>query len=662
MVTTHPISDVKGVGKALYKRFLDAGIKTTYDLITTPPKAYEDYTTVDVSALSDGQIVTLQAVVLSAVHVHSMTRVSRATFDILVDGLTLSVIAFNQNYLKESLHAGDEIIVKGSYQARTSSITASKIHHMANVRLIQPIYGLEGIYDRHISKIIKAIETDQQVDIFETLPMEDLETYRMPRRDQAFHMLHFPESKKDIQEAQRRFKYEEAFFLSLQMSYQTKEKTKRPPKVYDLERVKKAIERLPFELTDDQKKATNDIFKDFRKPYAQFRLIQGDVGSGKTVVAGLAALAVASANEQVAIMAPTELLARQHYDVLSRLFEEMSIALLSSRTKDKKTLKDRISHHEIDVVIGTHAMIEEDVVFDRLGLVIIDEQHRFGVRARSELGNKAMSQDILYLSATPIPRTLAMVAFKDANISVIRTKPEARPDVMTHYVNRDDIQMVFSDMDRRLANGENIFIVVPAIESLEKGENIETVSGLIADRFNVDVWTMHAKMASDDRDLAMASFREKRGAILIATTMIEVGIDVRHATMMVVFSAEQFGLSQLHQLRGRVGRGDRPSVCYLISEKEDVNRLMILQSTNDGFELSAKDLALRGPGQFVGSRQSGFFKFRFLDFFEDSAILEEASRRVERLLDDPMFEGSVRQAHLVKRLKRMQGASEPYAM
>lgn len=658
---TVAIKDAKGVGETLHKRFLMAGIRTTYDLLITPPKSYERYEIVDVSALSDGEKLTLRAVVLTPPESIRTTRISRVAFDVLSAGLTLIVLVFNRDYLKELLHPGDHIIIKGHYRAANSTIIATTIQVADTVSPIQPVYGFEGIHDKIVAKIIRSVYEQRQVEIYETLPKEDLATYRLPSREQALMMLHFPSCEHDLTEARRRFKYEEAFFLNLAMARQNP-RIFRPPKAYDLAVVKSAISALAFELTNDQKNATNALFRDFKKPYAQFRLIQGDVGSGKTIVAGLAALAVASAGEQVAIMAPTELLAKQHHEVLSTMFKDMAVALLSSRTKDKKSVKEAIANHAIDVVIGTHALIEKDVVFHKLGLVIIDEQHRFGVRARSELGDKAMAQDVIYLTATPIPRTLAMVVFKDANISVIKEKPQARPEIMTHYVTSAMLDHVFTDMEERLRQGDNVFIVVPAIDSLEKGENIQTVSALVNQRLHADVLTLHSRMPAEDRDLAMATFRERHGVIMIATTMIEVGIDVAHATMMLVFSAEQFGLSQLHQLRGRVGRGERQSVCYLVSGNDDSERLRILEQTNDGFALSAKDLEFRGPGQFLGERQSGYFKFRFLDFSQDTAILEEASKRVGRLLMDPLFEGSSRQKHLWKRLEKMVGSADPYAI
>jgi ATP-dependent DNA helicase RecG len=626
------VRSLKGVGPKMETALRVAGIRTVRDLLLTFPKSYENLSVSAAPELSDGQAVTLKAVVLTHPETTRHGRLSRTVFDVLADGLTLTVTVFNRAFLTTSLSPGDERLIKGVYHAGKKAFVASSLHRPDSVPELRPIYGLDDVHDKTVSSVIRTVLDEPELTLEETLPESDLMRYRLKGLMDAIRACHAPASMDDLLLAVRRFKYEEAFYFALAVATNTPDAVPRPPKPVDIGLVKKMIASLPFDLTQDQKDAVNDIFRDFRKDRAQFRLIQGDVGSGKTVVAGLAAAAVSATGEQVAIMAPTELLARQHHAVLSSLFPGMDPVLLSGKVKDKKMILTSISDGTSKVIVGTHAIIEEDVVFDNLGLIVIDEQHRFGVRARNDLGNKASTKDIIYLTATPIPRTLAMVMFKDANVSVIRQKPASRTPVLTRIVTPEEIGRVHDEMDIRLNQGDNVFVVVPAIDSTTFDDTVQTVRDRLTERFHHPVDVMHARLDSVSRESVMDDFRHGHGRIMVATTMIEVGIDVPHATMMVVMQAERFGLSQLHQLRGRVGRGDKPSVCHLVTGREDTVRLQLLESTDDGFELAAKDLELRGPGQFLGPVQSGFVRFAFLDFVKDTAIVEEARKSVRELI------------------------------
>jgi ATP-dependent DNA helicase RecG len=631
------LDQIKGVGPSLLHAFRNQGIWSTYDLILNYPKSYEDFSITSLEHVKHKDIITVQGIITTELKMSRYAKSSPVSFKAKVLNETIDVIAFGRGYLLKALQKNDEVVIKGTYDLFKNQINASSVMKVDKKVPIKPLYKIEGIHDKTISNIVSTIFNKKRVNIFEIIPQTLINQYKLLPRLEAYQKLHLPNSFDDVEKARRRFKYEEAFYLQLKLISNQPSSHQRPPKSYDIHMVKDLIHHLPYELTQDQKEAVNDIFRDFKKDVASYRLIQGDVGSGKTLVSLLAVYATITAGEQVSFMAPTELLANQHFQYFSNYLKDVKIVLLAGKTKNKDVLKEKIKNHEYDLVIGTHALIEKDVVFSNLGLVVIDEQHKFGVQTREELIEKSNSKDIIYLSATPIPRTLAMIAFGNSHVSIIKEKPKHRIAIDTRVITKNQIQRMYDDMHSAIIRKEHIFLVVPAITSTKVDDNIETVYESIKDEFSSPIFVLHGKLSNNEKESIMEQFIYTPGSILIATTMIEVGIDIPTATLIGIFSAENFGLSQLHQLRGRIGRGTLASVCYLISEKEDLERLALLSKTNDGFKLSEYDLVSRGPGDFLGVEQSGYLKFNFLELLKDYPILIEAQKNVNELISKPDF-------------------------
>ncbi len=642
------LDQVKGIGPQILRILRNQGIWSTYDLVSRVPKGYEDFSITDLHDAKHKDVLTVLGKITSDLKIIHGGKVERLVFKALVLNQTLDIIAFGKSYLFKQLHKGDEVQIKGTYHLYYNQINASSIVKAEKRLEIKPIYKIEGLHDKTLMNLVSFIRDENLVSIYENIPKVFLDRYHLLSRKDALFQLHLPESMASIHQGKRRMKYEEAFYMQLKVIGQQKRGVKRLPKACDIEAVKHVINQIPYELTSDQKQAVNDIYRDFKKPESSYRLIQGDVGSGKTIVALLAAYAIVTAKEQVAIMAPTELLAYQHYQFFSNYLKDVKIALLTSKTKQKEEMKKAISSHQYDIVIGTHAMIETDVQFHHLGLIIIDEQHKFGVRTREELIQKAHSKDIIYLTATPIPRTLALIAFGDNHVSFIKEKPKQRIPIETRYITRDLVQEAYDKMHSALLKKEHCIVIVPAIDSELIKDNIENMTLELEQEFQVPIYTLHGKKTPAEQDEAMQEYLLHPGSILLATTMVEVGIDIPTATTITIFHAERFGLSQLHQLRGRVGRSNLASFCYLISDKEDIERLQILSKTHDGFKLAEYDLKMRGPGDFIGVEQSGYLDFKFLNLVDDLNILQEAQKNVLELLNQPDFYTNPAYKYLVK--------------
>ena len=381
-----------------------------------------------------------------------------------------------------------------------------------------------------------------------------------------------------------------------------------------------------------------------------FRLIQGDVGSGKTIVALIAIMAVVSMKEQAVFMAPTTILAEQQFVTYQKLAPHLKIALLTQKTPNKKQMLLDINNHVYDVVVGTHALIEDTVNFSKLGLVVIDEQHKFGVETRNQLIKKYHSKDVLYLTATPIPRTLAMMTCGGQNVSIIKEKPKQKEPIETIYVTKDSLTQIYEKINEEIKLKHHVYVVVPAISSNKVDDNINSVHTLLNHQVKAPIFMLHGQMSKDEQEQQMQAFMHEP-SVLLATTMIEVGIDISTATVMVIFSAENFGLSQLHQLRGRIGRNELKSTCYLVSEKDDIERLHLLSQIDDGFELANYDLKLRGPGDFIGQEQSGFLKFNFLDIMSDHKLIDIAQNDVYDLLKQKEFQKNPKYCYLRNYIK-----------
>lgn len=633
------LEDIKGIGPQVLNHLRNHKIWSTYDLVLTLPKGYHHFDMSTLDHIKHKDMITVKATIKSNPrHFKYGGKKERIIFNAEVDQSIVEIIIFGRGYLMKTLTKDMEILIKGTYHLYKHQIIASNVTKVERADTIKPIYGIEGIFDANLNQIIKHIFEQEQVKIFETLPFDFLKDKGLLPRKDAYYQLHFPKNAKEIETSILRFKYEEAFFVSLKMLTSKPNFSTRPKKMYDLSKVKALISTLPYELTADQKQATNDIFRDFKNDRPCYRLIQGDVGSGKTVVSMLACYAVITANEQVAIMAPTELLANQHYEYFRKYLKDVRIVLLSSKTKDKITVKEMIKNHQVDLVIGTHALVEDDVMFSHLGLVIIDEQHKFGVETREELLKKSLSKDLLYLTATPIPRTLAMLAFGDTHVSLIKEKPLSRLPILTRYILKNEIDALYQMMASALIRKEHIILVVPAIDSNLKTDNVDTVYHQIQTEFpHTKIYTLHGRKSNQEKEETMDAYIQNPGSVLIATTMVEVGIDIPTATLIGIYQAESFGLSQLHQLRGRVGRGNLASYCILISEKEDIERLEVLTQVDDGFKLANFDLIERGPGDFLGKDQSGYIDFKYLDLIKDDKIIQDAISYVEKLIKEEDF-------------------------
>lgn len=614
------IIDVKGVGKTLELQFHAHGIHTAYDLLMRYPVKYQSFEEDSLLLAVDKTEVTVTGLVIDLPKiVNHRGNLKSLHFHILVDNEKVKVVAFRREYLKEALTENLSITVKGRFEKKKKLITASAILLKPLASSFKPIYNLEPIYDSVISKIVKNILDQGLVEIYETLPLKLIQDEGLLSRNQLIQKIHQPTSEEDIKQAYYRLKYEEALIFQYKMMSQKLllENDTKPIKQYQLDKVKAFIETIPYELTQDQKEAVNDIFRDFKKPYPTKRLIQGDVGSGKTIVVAIGIMGAKTAGYQSALMAPTEILAEQHYHYFKTMFKDLNVALLTGSTKNKAYLKAQILRGDIDLVIGTHALVTDDVLFHDLGFVIIDEQHRFGVETRESLKNKGIA-DTVYLTATPIPRTLAIVLFGDMEVSVIKEKPLGRKEIQTRYFQKSQEHAVFEHVKKELDMGHQAFFIAPSIDSLERGENViglyERVQAIFA---HYDVFMLHGKLSTQEKNDVIQQFYNAKGAILVSTTVVEVGIDIPLATMMVIFDGEYFGLSQLHQLRGRVGRSDLQSHCYVISDESDIERLSFFSKTNDGFLLSEYDLSKRGPGEFLGVRQSGLIKFAYADIGTD---------------------------------------------
>lgn len=616
----YKIKDVPYVGPKTLSILYKEGIFTPLDMLFRFPKKYESFIEDSLLLAVDKTIVTTTGIVCSIPKVvNHKPPLKSLQFNILVDNEIYKVVAYRREFLKDQIKENQEIQVKGQFFKKRKLINASKVNLKPLKRQLKPIYDIEGLYDSNISKIIVNIYKNKMANVYETLPRRLIKKRGLMDRYDMVYAMHFP-TPETLDRAYKRLKYEEA--LNFQIKIMTErikaEKTYKEPKKYDLEKVKEFIKKIPYELTNDQKQAVNDIFKDFKKNYPVKRLIQGDVGSGKTVVVGISIYGAKTSGYQSAFMAPTEILASQHYETFIRMFPNLKVELLTSSTKNKEEIKARVFKGEVDLLIGTHALITDDTVFKNLGFVIIDEQHRFGVIARETLEKKGTT-DIVYLTATPIPRTLAIVLFGDMEISNIKEMPKGRKKVITSYFSSSPKEAIYNHVKKEIDIGNNAYFVVPSIES-DRGENINTIYEEVKDLFS-NVFLLHGQMGGSEKQEIMDAFNNTNGAVLISTTVVEVGLDIKHATIMVIFDGEYFGLSQLHQLRGRVGRSDKQSYCYVVSNKGDIERLKTFEKEDDGFKLSEFDLLDRGPGEFLGVRQSGEIDFKYVDINNDYNLL-----------------------------------------
>lgn len=667
-----PIQYVKGVGPKLAKLFEKKGIFTVEDALYFLPRCYEDRRNIKkISELKVGRKETGFGEILLSGFVLYQNRRKRIFEAVIGDGTGTIVLKWfqgNEKYLKERFKKGRRLIFSGEVRWFNYQ---KEIHHpdveivegdidkdYLNFKRIVPIYSeTEGLNQRTLRRLMKNIVDTYSRDIQSPIPRDVIERQDLINLSEAFKRVHFPpdgESLEDLNnqksEAHRRIIFEEFFFLELVMALKKRGTSIEAGISFKADGIleKRLLETLPFQLTNAQKRVLDEIKADLERPHPMNRLIQGDVGCGKTIVAVLAGLNVVECGYQVAIMAPTEVLAEQHYINIHRLVDPLGIrvSLLTSniKGKEREKLYREIENGEIDFIVGTHAIIQEEVEFNRLGLAIIDEQHKFGVVQRALLKRKGRNPDVLVMTATPIPRTLAMTIYGDLDVSIIDEMPPGRMPVKTIVVHESQRQRVYQMIEDEVRKGRQAFIVYPLVEESEKLDLKNATQ--MAEHLQKDVFPgfkvglLHGRMRSDEKEAIMLDFKDMKIQILVATTVIEVGIDIPNASIMLVEHAERFGLSQLHQLRGRIGRGRYPSKCILLAQykaSEDARiRLKAMERTNDGFQIAEEDLALRGPGDLFGIRQSGLPDFRVAHLIRDTPILIEARREAFRLIqDDP---------------------------
>lgn len=640
MTLQESVSVLPGVGPKRAQNLAELGILTIEDLLSYYPFRYEDIQEKNLLEINDQEKVTLKGVVVSAPVLNRFGyKKSRLQFRMMQDHAVFTVSFFNQPYLKDKAEVGEEIAVYGKWDAKRKSLTGMKILGGKQTEDFAPIYHVsKSVRQSTLVELIKVGFEKYGAEIPENLPVYLLEKYRLISRQKAMYAMHFPRNPEESHQAKRRVVFEE-FFL-FQMRMQGLKNSERSEKNgiairYDVQRLKQFTQSLPFELTDAQKRVTNEICYDLRSKNHMQRLLQGDVGSGKTVVAAIALYAAMTAGFQGALMVPTEILAQQHLESLTQLFDplEVSIALLTGSTKarERKVILEALANGEIDVILGTHALIQDNVQFANLGLVITDEQHRFGVNQRKVLREKGLHPDVLFMTATPIPRTLAITAYGEMDVSIIDQMPAGRIPVKTSWIKPKQLEHTLDWARQELQQGHQIYVICPLIEESEAldVQNATEIYEQLKDFYAPDyqVSLLHGKMKNAEKEAIMEEFKDNQSQILVSTTVIEVGVNVPNATVMFIMDAERFGLAQLHQLRGRVGRGSEASYCILVaSPKNELGkeRMKIMTETNNGFVLSEKDLELRGPGEVFGFRQSGLPQFIIADLVNDANVLEVA--------------------------------------
>ena len=611
-----PIADLKGFGPKSAEKFTKLDLHTVGDLLLYFPFRYEDFKSKSIFELMDGEkaVITGTVVTPANVQYYGFKR-NRLSFKIKQGEAVIAINFFNQPYLVDKFEVGAEVAIFGKWDRKKSAVTGMKV--LAHVEDdMQPVYHVaQGVSQAQLIKAIKVAFDSGALNLLEeSLPQVLMDKYRLMGRQEAVRVMHFPKDLAEYKQALRRIKFEELFYF--QMNLQV--------------------------LKAENKSETN-----------------GDVGSGKTVIASLAMYGAYTAGLQSALMVPTEILAEQHYQSLKGLFPELKVVLLTSGMKmaDKKVALSKIESGEAQMIVGTHSLIQDAVIYHKLGLVITDEQHRFGVNQRRIFREKGDNPDVLMMTATPIPRTLAITAFGEMDVSIIDQMPAGRKTIITRWVKHEQLDTVLTWIKSELEKDAQVYFISPLIEESESLDlkNAVALHQELTEFFgdSATVALMHGRMKNDEKDQIMQDFKDKKSQILVSTTVIEVGVNVPNATVMVIMDADRFGLSQLHQLRGRVGRGDKQSYCVLVANpKNDTGkkRMQAMCETTDGFVLAEEDLKMRGSGEIFGTRQSGIPEFQVADIVEDYNILEEARCVASQIVSDPNWrenpDWQVLEAHL----------------
>ena len=647
------LSKVKGVGPKTEVLLNKLGIFEIDDLVTHYPFRYDVLRRTDLKNVTDAEqkIVVDGKVESVPLVIRFRGGTNKLNFRLSTQNGMVGVSIFGRAFLKQNLKIGEKIIVIGKYDSSKNIINASDIKFgvLTNQDKIESVYhSTSGLSQKILTNAINNGLMTYGNSINDNIPKYLLDKYNFLNKKTALNIVHNPPSYEKLKEASIRLKYEELFEFMFKINYLRNANKKNNAGVERKtdKSIDEFIENLPFELTNDQKNALDEIIKDLSSNQRMNRLLQGDVGSGKTIVAILAMYYNYLCGYQSALMAPTEILAVQHYNNMREFFKGTGVVvelLTGSITKkDKQIIYDDLKNGNINIIVGTHALIQEEVEYNNLGLVVTDEQHRFGVNQRSNLKNKGVKPDVLYMSATPIPRTYALTIYGDMDLSIIKEMPKGRLPVKTKVFNNKEMKDVYKLMEEELINKHQIYVIAPLIEENEELDltNVYTLRDkmnlIFGNKYKIDI--VHGKMKSKEKDLIMEEFKQNVVNILISTTVIEVGVDVPNATMMVIFDANRFGLSTLHQLRGRVGRNSLQSKCLLISDKEDEKRLEIMETVNDGFVISEEDFKLRGSGDLFGTKQSGDMTFKIANLRNDYKILVQAKNDSQEYLENKDYD------------------------
>ncbi len=640
------LETIEGIGPKTKELLNKIKIYTVEDLLNYYPYRYDIIKRSDLSNLSDGDKIIIDGIVEGQpTTIYINKSLKKMIFRISTKTMILNITLYNRAHLYSDLKSGKEITIIGKYNKLKNTVIVSDIRFglLPPSAKIEPIYyTTEGLTVKQISKF-EAIALENDYDVIDLVPRYIEEKYNLMNKKSAIKNIHVPEDILLLKKARQRIKYEELFMYVLKINY-LKNKINNDnlaiERNIDKDKLDKFIKSLPFELTLDQDKAVNDIINDLSIKKRMNRLLQGDVGSGKTVIALIAVYANYLSKYQSALMAPTEILAVQHYEEAKKIFSKykLNIALLTSSTsnKDKKTIYEELENGKIDLIIGTQALIQENVKYKKLGLVITDEQHRFGVNQRDTFKGKGISPDVLSMSATPIPRTYALTIYGDTDVSSIKSKPKGRKEIITVFKKEKDITDVLEMMKKELELNHQIYVVAPMIdtESDSEKESVYDLEEKMNKAFGKisKIGIIHGKLDPKDKDKVMKNFEKNKINILISTTVIEVGVNVPNASMIVIFNANMFGLSTLHQLRGRVGRGDTQSYCVLVA-KESEERLRFLENTSDGFEISEYDFQTRGEGDLFGTRQSGELGLKLANIKRDFKMLLKAKEDADEFIN-----------------------------
>ena len=655
------LKDVRGVGPKSLSLLNKININSIEDLVTHYPFRYDVLERNELSKVEDGEKITIDGKIESMpILMRLKTGLNKMNFRLVTQSGIVGVSIFNRAFLKSQLSVGTGVTVIGKLDKTKNIITASdiKMGVLTNKARIEPVYHCtSGLTNKNMSTYINMALLEFGKEVPDYIPDEYINRYNFLNKKTSLNVIHNPSTSEKLKEVTIRLKYEELFQFMFKINYlklQNKKEKNGLKREIDRSKLEEFIKKIPFELTNDQKFAIDEIVNDLEATHRMNRLLQGDVGSGKTVVAFTGMFVNYLSGYQSALMAPTEILATQHYNNLCNFLKDtdIKVALLtgSVNKKDKQAIYKGLKDGSINMVIGTHALIQDEVEYNNLGLVITDEQHRFGVHQRANLQNKGIKPDVLYMSATPIPRTYALTIFGDMDVSTIKERPKGRQKIDTFVKKNSEIKEVLGMMYDELKNKHQVYVIAPLIEESENSD-LNTVNELrdqmklaFGEKYKIDI--VHGKMASGAKDLIMDQFKKNEVQILISTTVVEVGVDVPNATTMVIFDADRFGLSTLHQLRGRVGRGTSKSQCILISDS-DAERLKIMEREDDGFVISEEDFKLRGHGDLFGTKQSGDMSFKIASIKSDYKILLQAKKDSKEYLLDKSTDGEPLKLQLI---------------